>query len=252
MSAKIVSVTVLMDDGTTVVVPPIATVPVPPPIIPTPTIHRIVQDHSAWAHATVAGSVTPLVVGNETISDGGFLICHSTARVHLANVGNEKGNAAGGGMYFMLGWPDAINGIQQAVSQIVLDATGRTIYQGTAEAAIRLKCDDFQMTGGTVVAHLVNGDQVKPIVEIRHGKSFQFTGVTFQDGYPEIGQQKIAQPDGSSKLDTSQHVGTVTFTNCIFTRWTASKDVYSRKTGVDHVVFVNCVNPDGKTFSRTD
>lgn len=233
-------------------VPVIAVTPTPPK----PVVRVITQTHSQWAADILDNCTAPTVIANEQITDGGFFRSVSTAPVSITNCSNQKGNTAGGGMYWLMLWPSALpDGTQQAVSKCTVNATGCTIYQGTAEAAIRLKCDDFQMTGGTIVAHLQpNGQQIKPIVEIRHGKSFAFTGTTFQDGWPEIGEQSTAQADGASKLETSQHPDLVTFTNCKFTRWQnpASKSVVSRKPGVQHVVYANCVGPDGKTFSRTE
>lgn len=236
--------------------PPMITEWTPTLVVPpAPAVKRIIQDKSKWAHEI--RTTVPTAIQNEVISDGGFCLIHSTAPVLLSNVCNEKGNNAPQGSYFLLAWPDKdAHGNQQAVSKIVLDNSNCTgaIYQGAAEAAIRLKCDDFHMIGPcTIFAHLNGGNQVKPVLEIRHGKNFLIEDVTFQDGYPEIGAQTTKQPDGSSKLDTSQHVGTVTFSRCKFTRWAdqGAGTVVSKKKGCDKIVCVDCVGPDGKTFSRT-
>ena len=216
-----------------------------------PTIKTITQDKNAWAHNIPSSQASPIAIANEQITDGGFLQTVSTAPVSITNCSNQKGNSAGGGRYFVIGWPGVVNGVQQAVSKFTIDATNCIIYQSPNECAIRMKCDDFQMTGGTVVAFLQpNGQPWKQSVELRHGKSFVFTGVTFQDGWPDIGQQQVA---GQGYV-TSQHIGTVTFINCKFTRWEnqATGKVVSRQPGVTQIVYQNCVDPSGKTFTRTE
>jgi hypothetical protein len=226
---------------------PIAPPPPPPP--PAPVIKRIMQSSGAWAHMILAGAVAATTIANEVISDGGFLQTTSPlAPIHLVNVCNEKGNQAPRGRYFLMAWPAMASAtVQAAVPQIILDNRQclGAIYQGIAEAAIRLKCDDFQMLGGHIIAHLqpANGNQVKPIVEIRHGKSFIFDGTIFDGGWPEIGEQQTLQP-----------VGQVLFRNgCRFTRWenALTKSVISRKPGVDKIIFDQCIGPDGKIFSAT-
>lgn len=216
---------------------------------------RIDQPKNKWAHNNPPGSKKPLVVADETWSEGGGVLVQTTAPLTITNVGNEKPNNASGGIYSLaMLWPSALkDGTQQAVSKAVIDLKGRTIYQGAAEAALRGKCDDCTVSNGTIVAHLqANGNQVKPIVEIRHGKKWTFNNFTFQDGWPEIGEQKTAQPGGGSKLETSQQVGTVTFNQCTFTRWenAKSKSVVSRKPGVQKIVFNACIGPDKKKFSK--
>lgn len=230
-----------------------ATKPATPPII----VKTITQAKTAWAHVIGPGVTQPTTIANEHYTDGGGIQTTSTAPLYITNVSNDNPNHATGGHYALaMLWPSAKpDGTQQAVSKAVIDERGCTIYQGDAEAIFRAKCDDLIFTGGHLYAKLQpNGQQIKPMVELRHGKSMEFVGTIFDGGWPEVGEQMTAQPDGTSKLEASQQIGTAKFTGCYWTKWQnpASKSVVSRKPGVQHVVYTNCVGPDGKTFSRTE
>lgn len=263
---KLKAIQAIFVDGSTQTVTPIvlappstkpATVPTTKPTTPPIIVKAITQPKTAWAHVIGPGVTQPTTIANEHYTDGGGIQTTSTAPLYVTNVSNDNPNHAAGGHYALaMLWPAAKpDGTQQAVSKAVIDERGCTIYQGDAEAIFRAKCDDLLFTGGTLVAKLQpNGQQIKPIVEIRHGKNIEFVGTIFDGGWPEIGEQMTAQPDGTSKLEASQQIGTAKFTGCYWTKWQnpASKSVVSRKPGVGKVIYTNCVGPDGKTFSRTE
>ncbi len=232
-----------------------APVVIPPnPVTPTPVIVArkvVTQDKDTWAIQGALESTNPVIWQNEEITDGGGLLQRGTGPVTVTNCQNRIGNQASGGLYFIMLWPES----GKCVSKATIDLTGCTIYESPNETCIRAKCDDLTIIGGILIARMgADGNEVKPVMELRSGKAMLIKGVTFQDGWPEIGQQWIAQPDGSKKLDTTQHIGFAMLQDCKFTRWTdkASRSVVSRKPGVDKIVLVNCTMPDGSIFSGSN
>lgn len=220
-----------------------------PPLAP--IIKTITQQTKQWYQADNTG---PTNISNICVTDGGILKLslpvNPSQIVTLTNVGNLKGPDAGG-YYAILLWPPGDQHSQQAIPKFTLDnsASDLKIYQGEYEAAIRGKCDDATFINANIVGYL-NG---KPPLEIRHGKSWAFNGGSMLYGYPEIGQQLVLGPDGkTSSLVTTQHVGTVTFTNFKFGLWTADHKCYARKPGVDKIVCIDCLNPDGVKFSSQE
>lgn len=215
-----------------------------------PVIQIVTQTHNQWYQH---GNVGPTNVSNICITDGGGINLNATVNpsqiVTLTNFYNNKGSDVGG-MYFILLWPPGDMDSQQAIPKLVFDNTACTgiVHQGQWEAAIRGKCDDATFNG-VFIEGFPNG---KPPIEIRHGKSWVFNGGGCENGYPEIGQQKVALPGGGGSLVTSQHIGTVTFTNFKFGKWTPMKKCYDRKPGVDRIVCVNCIDPSGKTFNSDE
>jgi hypothetical protein len=174
-------------------VKPTPTPVVPPAAPPAPVVKVITQDKSTVRHDIQPTDLTPYHFANEQVTDGGFVRSRSTAPITIDNCSNQKGNGGNGGIYFLLLWADkAADGSQRACSKAVVNATGCTIYQSPNEAATRLKCDDFTQNGGTYKSHIKpDGTPVKPVVEVRHGKSIVFNDVDFGDGYMEVGQQWI-------------------------------------------------------------
>lgn len=195
----------------------------------------------------------PLELSDIEISNGGLLLFNRTPkkgeRVRLKNVCSLKGSDKGG-MYFVMLWPNAISDTKdRAIEKFTLDNSkckGK-IYQGSAEAALRGKCDDAKIIGATFVGFLKNGVPYKQVVQVRHGKKWLFQKCVFENSWPSIGRQKTA----GKGWEMSQQVGTVIFDQCTFTKWTPSKDLISRSKGVDQIIYTNCIDPSGKKFSKT-
>ena len=251
------SIVITYTDGTVDNLPVPDPVVVPPPPPPAP-LQVIPQDSKTWFSSVPQNDRTATrtyVVQNTVVNDGGILLAQGIGNYVLKNVGNVAGSP-NGGMYAVMLWPNALaDGTQQAVASLDWDNSEHPeliVHQGKAEAAFRGKCDNCTVKNVHFMAY-PNG--TKPVIEIRHGKSWTFIDCIIDGGsYPEIGEQKTAQADGSVKLETSQQVGTVTFIRTKFTRWLGdapNRRVYDRKPGVQKIVFTDCIDPDGNKFSLT-
>jgi hypothetical protein len=214
------------------------------------------QAKDQWAVDISHGSCA-CDIRNVGISNGGLLHINTgevapSDLVTLTNVWNKQGSEKGG-MYYVMLWPPGDDKHQIAVPKLVWNNTGtrEKVHQGSAECAFRAKCDDLQVIGVHFVAFLQpNGHPWKQVIEMRHGKKMLFQNVTFEQGWPDLGQQQVA----NKGYVASQQIGVVTFDQCTFTRWNDQKHkkVVSRQPGVGKVVYANCIGPDGKKFSRTE
>lgn len=229
--------------------------PPPPPPPPKPPIKVVTQVHNQWYQQ---GNPGPTNIANLCITDGGLINLNAQVNasqiVTLTNVYNQKGPDIGG-MYFALLWPPGDANTQQAIPKLVWDNTGCNgiVHQGQWETAFRAKCDDATVIGVVFQAFLdSNGNPVKQVVEIRHGKSWVFRKCTFKDGWADLGAQQVAMPDGSSQTVMSQKIGTVLFDQCTFTRAAPGGKVWHRAPNVGKIIATNCIGPDGKTFSLTE
>lgn len=210
----------------------------------------ITQGKNDWYKDALNGKIT---VKNIGITDGGLVHVYGEPNkgdiITLKNVYNEKST----GKYFVMCWPQNPDGSQVAFPKLIWenDPQIKEVKQGPNEAAFRGKIDDAFIAGVHFRAYLKDGKPWKQIVQVRHGKKWVFQQCHFIDGWVDVGQQKTAQPDGSSKYETSQHVGSVTFDGCYFHKMPGKNTYVSRQPGVEKIVFSNCFDPSGKKFSKT-
>jgi hypothetical protein len=215
------------------------------------TVHdkHFQQDkHGLGVHVTTPDAVD---VRNVSVSDGAVFwqeVNSKPGPVTLANIWNEKAT----GKYATILWPPGDDHHQICVPKLLWDNTNcqHPIIQSPYEAAFRGKIDDAWIIGVKFKGALdANHNPIKQVVQVRAGKKWLFQQCEFIDSYADLGQQKVATPDGHSHYVNSQQVGTVTFDRCVFHHMNGSLP-YSRQPGVAKIECVNCLDASGKKFSK--
>lgn len=211
---------------------------------------KVTQKKDAWVVDAYNGQFE---IKKVSITDGGLLHINGapqkTDSYLIENCYNEKST----GKYFVMMWPGRPDKKQCAVPKFIWDNSGikNPVIQGPNEAAFRGKIDDALIIKVRFRAFInKDGRPNKQIVQVRHGKKWVFQQCEFIDGWCDVGQQKTKQPDGSSKYETEQRVGSVVFDRCIFRKMPGAHSYVNREPGVGSIEYVNCIDPAGKKFSK--
>jgi hypothetical protein len=191
-----------------------------------------------------------LVLKNFIVTQGCIVLSHSRAEsITLENVGSRgypNTNNKQPGCYAAIFWDSPAKSIRwdnSACKSLFPDAYKIHQSPNGAETAIRVKADKALFRSLFIVGL---GKGHKPPVQVRSTKSgVVFEDCTFENGWVEVGRQKVGPV-----WDTSQYVSSSTFINCRFTLWTPAHKPVDRKPGTGKLVYINCTDPDGHKFSR--